>query len=320
MAFEKPGYYVWDMWFADDGDRFHMFYLHAPRAVGHPDLRHRHARIGRASSVDLSTWDDHGEVLGPGAPEGFDGTCTWTGSVVRDDGGTWHLFYTGTRFLAPDDPTDPANIETVGHAVSRDLQHWTRRPGPVSTADPTWYETLGTSTWYEEAWRDPFVYRENGRWVMLVTGRANHGDAVDRGVIARALSDDLETWTAAAPLSAPGAGFGHLEVFQVVTIEDQRFLIFSCDTARLAGARAGGLGGIWAVAERNGAWPLSDAALVVSQDLYAGRVVHDRQGRAVLMAFNNTGGAAFRGGISDPIPLRVDRAALVPTLNLERAA
>ena len=26
--------WVWDSWFADDGHDFHIFYLHAPRALG----------------------------------------------------------------------------------------------------------------------------------------------------------------------------------------------------------------------------------------------------------------------------------------------
>jgi hypothetical protein len=58
-----PGHWIWDFWFAVDGDDLHIFFLHAPRDLGHPDLRHGHAKIGHAVSRDLHTW----EVL-PTAP------------------------------------------------------------------------------------------------------------------------------------------------------------------------------------------------------------------------------------------------------------
>ena len=57
--------------------------------------------------------------FGPGPDNAFDGTTTWTGSVVRGQDDRWRMFYTGTRFLE-DEPVH-TNIETVGVAVSDDL-------------------------------------------------------------------------------------------------------------------------------------------------------------------------------------------------------
>ena len=48
--------WVWDLWIARTSSEYHMFFLQAPRALGDPDLRHRNASIGHASSVDLATW------------------------------------------------------------------------------------------------------------------------------------------------------------------------------------------------------------------------------------------------------------------------
>ncbi|NDU99392.1 glycosyl hydrolase family 32 [Pseudoroseicyclus tamaricis] len=317
MSFHKPDHWVWDMWFADDGETFHMFYLHAPTSLGDPDLRHRHARIGHATSADLRSWEDHGQIFEPGDAGAFDATCTWTGSVVRGDDGLWHLIYTGTTFTDPGDPASAENIETIGQAVSEDLHAWVKRPGPVLRADPRWYETLGSSSWPEEAWRDPWVCRAaDGQWQMLITARANDGEGDDRGVIAHATSPDLAAWEVQPPLSRPGAGFGHLEVFQIVEVERTSFLLFSCDSARLTGARSGQTGGIWAVAEEDGGWPVEAAELVVDERLYAGRVVHDRAGRAMLMAFHNAGAGGFRGGIDDPLPLAVRRGGPRPRLEL----
>ena len=115
MSFTLEDHWVWDFWHVDDGSKHHLFYLHAPRSLGSPDLRHRHARIGHATSTDLRQWVDHGEVLRPGAPGKFDGSATWTGSIVRADSGLWNMFYTGSRFLSPD---TAANVQTVGRAVS----------------------------------------------------------------------------------------------------------------------------------------------------------------------------------------------------------
>ena len=41
--FDLPGSWVWDYWFADDGERYHLFYLYASRALQDPDARHYRA-------------------------------------------------------------------------------------------------------------------------------------------------------------------------------------------------------------------------------------------------------------------------------------
>lgn len=307
MSFSLPEHWVWDFWFADDGERHHLFYLHAPKSLGDPNLRHRNARIGHASSTDLRTWDNHGQVFDAGPAPSFDGSATWTGSVLKGPDGLWRMFYTGSRFLSPDTAT---NIETVGVATSPDLMVWEKQPGPICSADSQWYETLGTSSWPEEAWRDPWVFRNDAdnRWDMLITARAKTGADDDRGVVGHAISTDLATWQVQAPLSAPGAGFGHLEVFQVIEIGGRTHLIFCCDAAKLGGARTGETGGVWS--QPIDAMPATvdprAARLLVPEALYAGRAVIDRDGRPFLMAFHNVDAdGKFGGGISDPIPLAV---------------
>jgi len=315
MTFALATHWVWDLWLADDGERYHLYYLHAPRSLGDEQLRHRHARIGHATSTDLTHWSDHGEVLGPGEPGAFDASATWTGSVVRGDDGLWRMFYTGSRFLTADAGT---NIETIGVATSTDLHHWVKAPGPVAAADPRWYETLADGTWREEAWRDPWVQRgADGRWHMLVTARARTGDGADRGVVGHAVSDDLEQWEVLPPLSEPGGGFAHLEVPQLIDVDGERILLLSCSTSDLTGARAGEVGGIYSVGlGPSGAgpdgfdepYPIADAVRLVDDSLYAGRIIQDRAGQAVLLAFANGGAhGAFGGAITDPIPVAWNR-------------
>lgn len=319
MAFSLPDHWVWDFWLADDGADYHLFYLHAPHALGNPDLRHRNARIGHATSSDLVNWQNHGRILDTGAPGSFDDTATWTGSVVRGPDGLWRLYYTGSRFLSP---SSNANVETVGVAISDDLYNWRKLPGPVSVADRQHYETLGSSDWPEEAWRDPWVFADDaGQWHMLVTARANHGAVMERGVIGHAVSNDMQAWQAQPPLSAINCGFAHLEVPQIVEVEGTLHLLFCCDSPRLSGRLAGQKGGVWsvAVASALGPYPIERATLLVPEELYAGRIATDRNGRAVLLAFNNVqSGGVFAGSISDPLPVKLGRHPDgLPMLELE---
>lgn len=305
MAFALDNHWVWDFWLADDGRLFHMYFLHAPHALGDPDLRHRNARIGHATSPDLVDWTYHGRAFEAGDAGDFDETATWTGSLVRGQDGLWRMFYTGSRFLAPD---SHANIETIGVATSPDLFHWTKQPGPVCQADPRWYETLGMSSWPEEAWRDPWVFAaaDGAGWHMLITARSKDGDALDRGVIGHATSKDLAVWSVQPPLSRTGAGFAHLEVPQIVTIDGGIHLLFSCNATKLAGSRLGTMGGIWSVATAaaDGPYRIETASLLSSETLYSGRIIEDRNGRPVMLAFHNLGkDGSFPGVITDPMPV-----------------
>ncbi|WP_316359619.1 hypothetical protein [Devosia sp.] len=319
MGFNLADHWVWDFWLADDGEQHHLFYLHAPKSLGHPDLRHRNAKIGHATSTDLRNWTNHGRAFEPGLPGSFDGSATWTGSVVRGPDRLWRMFYTGSRFLSAD---SNANIETIGLATSPDLFTWTKQPGPICSADPQWYETLGTSSWPEEAWRDPWVFwkQADQRWHMLVTARGKDGTEPDRGVMAHATSPDLKSWTVQPPLSATGSGFAHLEVFQVVKVDGRNHLLFCCDSAKLVGARAGQIGGVWSlpVGDMPGPVDFRQARLLVDERLYAGRIAMDRQGAPWLLAFRNVSAdGEFVGGVSDPIRVLTDQDGYLAVETME---
>lgn len=303
-------HWVWDFWLADDGELFHIFFLHAPRSLGNEARRHRAARIGHAVSADLVDWDLRHDPFTVGEPGSFDATATWTGNILQGPDGTWRMFYTGSRFLA--DEPDVANIETIGVATSPDLSVWTKQPGPISIADSRWYETWGTSSWKEEAWRDPWVYADpaGDGFHMLITARADHGAIDDRGVVGHAQSADLITWETTPPLSRPGAGFAHAEVFQLVAVEETWVLLFSCSTDALSSARASEFPdvGTWALVVDDPAGPfdLTLARPLTTESLYSGRVVQQRDGRWAFLAFHNVrSGGEFRSAVSDPIPFTI---------------
>ena len=61
--FTLPDSWVWDFWFADDGERYHLFFLYASRALHDPHARHYRASIGHAVSTDLRNWERVADAL-----------------------------------------------------------------------------------------------------------------------------------------------------------------------------------------------------------------------------------------------------------------
>jgi beta-fructofuranosidase len=311
-VFTMANAWSWDFWLAREGGRYHLFFLQASRALHDPDRRHYRAGIGHAVSTDLRRWTQVDDALVHDDRPAFDDIATWTGSVVRGPDGLWRMFYTGVG------SAEDGLVQRIGVATSPDLITWTRHPdGPVLEADPRWYERLGGAPWPNEAWRDPWVFADPGGdgWHMLITARANHGPADDRGVIGHARSTDMIRWEAQPPLTAPGSGFGQLEVPQVEVVDGRPVLLFSCLHPELSAARRadGETGGIWAVTGDSllGPFDTSQARRVTDESLYAGRIVQDPHGRWQLLAFHNRGaGGRFAGGLCDPMPVRLAAGTL----------
>lgn len=303
-----PDSWVWDFWVADDGERYHLFFLYASRALHDPDARHDRASIGHAVSDDLVSWERVADALVRGAAGSWDDLATWTGSVLRHPDGTWFLFYTGATL------TEGRNVQRIGYATSRDLTTWQKaEANPVLEADGRWYEKLGEGRWSDEAFRDPWVFPDpaGDGWHMLLTARDPRGAADDCGVVGHARSADLRTWTLEPPLSEAGAGFGQLEVIQSVLVDGQHVLLFSCLRDAVSDARraTGTTGGTWVASGSSllGPWDVAGAQQLTSSDLYAGRLVRRRSdGAWVLLAFRHDGpDGAFVGAISDPLAVEV---------------
>ncbi|MFE4951950.1 glycosyl hydrolase family 32 [Leifsonia sp. NPDC056665] len=295
--------WVWDFWLADDGDRYHLFFLKASRALLDPDRRHWRATIGHATSTDLTTWTEHADAVIPDDAPAFDDMATWTGSVAREDNGTWRMFYTAVS------RSEGGIVQRISSVVSEDLFTWRREPGrQVLEPDSRWYETAETRQWPDQAWRDPWVFRDHDSWHMLITARANHGDPDNRGVIGHATSPDLTTWTVQPPLSQPGAGFGHIEVVQTLNVEGKPVGVFSCLASELAHDRlaADRVGGVWAFPTESLAGPFDtrEAYRITDERLYVGRLIQDRNGQWQFLAFRNDDeDGGWIGEITDPQPV-----------------
>ena len=297
--------WVWDFWVADDGERYHLFFLHAPTSLGDPEARHLSATIGHAVSRDLFAWERRPDAVAKGGPGAPDDVATWTGSVVRGDDDLWYLFYTSVG-------TSPAGVvQTVSAATSPDLETFTKLPGPLVRAGAP-YERRADSLFDDEAFRDPWVLRDRDGWHMLITARTPHGPLHDRGVVGHATSPDLRSCTLQPPLSPPEQGFGQLEVLEPFELEGQHFLVFNCLAPDLPEQRRSTTtGGTWVAAAEGplGPYDIAGAHQLTDDRYYVARPVRERgTGRIRFMAFRNADAEGrFVRGLTDPVPLvRVD--------------
>jgi beta-fructofuranosidase len=115
-------------------------------------------------------------------------------------------------------------------------------------------------------------------------------------------------WQVQPPLSRPGTGFWHLEVPQVEVVAGRPVLLFSCLPEQLSAQRraASARGAIWCVPDDSvlGPFDVSSAEPVTGEDLYSGRLIRDRSGRWLMLAFRNREqGGGFAGEISNPMPV-----------------
>lgn len=312
MSLRLPGQWVWDSWYAREGQQHHAFYLQASRALQDPNRRHWNTSVGHAISNDLRNWTVLADAIAPSESPAFDSWTTWTGSVLKHEN-LWYMFYTGTS------REDAHARQSVGLATSSDLVTWTKYeseagPGrPLVAADSRWYHTLqgGFSL---EPFRDPWVFRMRdadgnpfGDWHMLVTAssaqsRTGNQDAV----MGHAISKDLLHWEVQPPLSKPNQGFGETEVFQFEIVDGVPIVLFCCGPLWLSKDRldAGERGGVYSLPTNH---DLSDldfgrAALFDAPGLYASRLVQDDSGWN-LIGFWDAPDGVFVGELSDPIPV-----------------
>ncbi len=198
--------------FERDGQA-HLFFLHDRRDPNRPGTPwHRY------TTADFATFEYRGPSLPNGGPEDQD-LNAYTGSLVEDQDGVVHLFYTGQNPALPVPGGDlPAQV--VMHATSEDgMRTWVKHPD----------HSVGAPDGYDAAdWRDPFVFRPeaDGPWHMLVAGRVDHGPDRRRGVIAGLVSDDLIDWKPVEPYWAPHRFFMH-ECPEVFRLGEWWYLVFS---------------------------------------------------------------------------------------------
>lgn len=169
--FFKPSHgWVGDpMPFYDNGT-FHVFYLQDTRPA--PETFHPWYK---ATTTDFVNYSDAGEMIACGEDNSQE-DALGTGSVFKD-GDTYYAFYT-----AHNGNLDPK--EFIYLATSKDLNNWEKQP-TVAFRAPDGYD--------RNEFRDPFIFKDNGEFKMLISTRADVGGAW-KGVIAQFKSNDLYNW------------------------------------------------------------------------------------------------------------------------------
>ena len=202
------GAYVGDtMPYVTDDGTLELYYLYDTDHNGqgyHP--------IYRYATKDLLSYEDQGKMLDFGLLSDPD-PAIGTGSVMQDQEGLYHLFYTGHN----DAGNDGKGKECVMHATSTDRQTWTKQP------EDTFFAPEGYST---DDFRDPEVFwvdEEQCYWLLIAARDQELG-----GVVAKFTSKDLKTWELQDPLYSPMEQY-MLECPDLFKMGDHWYLTYSWD-------------------------------------------------------------------------------------------
>lgn len=209
--------------FSHDG-KFYLFYLHDKREGKNLDDYGYRTTWNLLVTTDGTDIVDHGVVLPTGSRVEIDESC-YTGSVIEDKNGVFHMFYTAQNVSLDRYSKDGRPLQYIMHATSRDLISWEKHYESVFGADETIYEA--------HDWRDPYVFfhEADGCYYMLVAAREKGAPLKTGGCIALCKSTDLWNWEAQKPFYSPGAYMTH-ECPDLFQLKDLWYLVYSTFTER----------------------------------------------------------------------------------------
>lgn len=162
--------------------KYHLFYQHNPYAA-HWDTMH----WGHAVSEDLVNWKHLPIALYPDQ-ENADKNGCWSGCAVLNNG-VPTLIYTGIpRPQKEGDPILP-QTQCMATPLDKNLFYWKKFEGnPLIGSYPEGLKITG--------FRDPYVWKENNKWYMTVSG----GIVGEGGAVFLYESPDLRDWKYIHPL------------------------------------------------------------------------------------------------------------------------
>lgn len=180
--------------------RYHAFYQHYPYE---PKWGPMH--WGHASSADLVHWQHEPVALAPDMP--YEKGC-FSGSAV-DDNGIMTLIYT-----AHDDDNPIKETQCIARSFDGGK---TFVKSPLNPVIPSFPQECCAD------FRDPKVWRQDGRWQMVV-GTSHEG----RGCVVLFTSDDLEHWEYRGIMAESDGTLGYMwECPNFCRVDGQDILIIS---------------------------------------------------------------------------------------------
>ena len=211
--YQHTGRQVWDFSIIRPDSVYHIYYCSIHESTPHASYADT---IWHATSPDLKHWDLAGPILTVG-PEPYDTGAIWAPDVFRDEAGDrWGIAYTGC---------DDDFVQRICMAYSTDLYKWRKSDlNPTVVPDTNQYAWNPNIVWSD--FRDPFLYRQDNQWHMLVTVKKYLEGLT--GVLYHGTSYDLENWLDVGYLFAnDGPEISHvLESSQYHVIGNYHHLLF----------------------------------------------------------------------------------------------
>lgn len=200
--------------FYDNGE-YKLYYLHDQRIGGDYG---NHTTWNLLTTKNGLDFENYGVAL-PNGSESDPDRNAYTGSVIKDPNGMYHLFYTGHNPNA-DFCIDGKPLQVILKATGTDGIHWTKDVHFKLYGDGTFYELFD--------WRDPFVFfnEEQQEYWMLVTSRQMNSSEKRGGCIALLSSDDLVHWTHREPFYSPDK-YITMECPDYFKMGDWHYLVYS---------------------------------------------------------------------------------------------
>ncbi|MBN8236341.1 sucrose-6-phosphate hydrolase [Halobacillus kuroshimensis] len=183
---------------------YHLFYQWMPYKTDHG------AKLwGHYSSEDLVHWTHEEIALTPS--EWFEKNGCYSGSAIEHDG-KLYAFYTGN---VKDENGNRESYQCL--AVSEDGIHFDKK-GPIAHLPDG----------YTAHFRDPKVWKQNGRWFMVIGAQTED----EKGAVALFTSENLMDWTHAGILAGAGqeplGEFGYMfECPDLFELDGRDVLVFS---------------------------------------------------------------------------------------------
>lgn len=190
------------------GGYYHVYFQYSPdNADGSGKKCWGHYR-----SRDMLKWEFTGTVLFPDTPDDRDGVYSGSAVVLGD---VLHIFYTGNvKEEGEHDYITSGRGANVIHVTTSDGVTMSRKKTVLRNSDYPDFCSCHV--------RDPKVWRENGRWHMVLGART----LSNKGCVLFYTSDDLESWEYMGTDSIPD--FGYMwECPDMFTVGGHRYLSVS---------------------------------------------------------------------------------------------
>lgn len=183
---------------------FHVFYLE--------DLRDGTVGYHPWSLYETSNfykYENKGQVIPFGKSMTDQDIALGTGSVIKDQKGVYHAFYTGHN-----DTYEPK--EAIMHATSNDMVNWTKFPEDTFSAG---------ENYSKNDFRDPYVLyveKEKQYWMLVSTRNENSG------ILVKYTSKDLKTWSDEGVFFVNDMGTGsNMECSSLIQYQGKWYLSYS---------------------------------------------------------------------------------------------